>query len=83
MTRTQPVPGGGSTPMAFGAGLVPAVSQGVGPHGHPLHGAAVPPGFQGAGPHGLPHQAVPPGFQGVGPQGVPNAYGGFPCGCNL
>ena len=47
MTRTQPVPGGGSTPMAFGAGLVPAVSQGV------------------------------------GPQGVPNAYGGFPCGCNL
>ena len=66
VTRTQPVPGGGSTPMAFGAGLVPPVSQGAGPHGLPLHGAAVPPGFQGAGPHGLPHQAVPPGFQGAG-----------------
>ena len=79
VTRTQPVPGGGS--MAF-SGAIPPGFQGAGSHGLPQPGAAIPPGAQGAGSQGLPHGAVPPGFQGAGPWygGFP---GGFPCGCGL
>ena len=79
VTRTQPVPGGGS--MAF-SGTIPPGFQGAGSHGLPQPGAAIPPGAQGAGSQGLPHGAVPPGFQGAGPWygGFP---GGFPCGCGL
>ena len=69
VTRTEPVPGGSSTPMAFGGGVPPGFSQSAGACG--LH-----PGFQ-QGSCGAPQQAwfgghpqVPGGYQhGCGQQG--------------